>query len=411
MANAKIEKTCFVIMPIGKQRLEVFKYGIAPACKSAGFEAVRVDQLKGHFNINRKIIEHLFACDVVIAEITDKNPNVFYEMGVAHVLDNKTIMIAQNAQELPFDISNYRCIIYQQSVEGLQELQAEIVESLQTFGEWGRNPSNPVQDFKPFEAFIAKSEREKLLNELRKKDALLAAAVPKTQWEQLQREHQKLQQELAVQEQRLRQAVAPSELKALQQQLAQKTAEVATLQQELARLQPAPKPRSLPKVALRSQPIDKLSSEQVQNMLREKDFFDDYKNKNGKGVVHQYESLERERQKLVFDHATGLLWQQSGSDDTMVFKDVEQYVRGLNEKRFAGYNDWRLPTLEEAMSLMEPKKHGELYLDRVFDHKQFWIWTSDHPSKGAAWVVNLFYGYCDGNPVGYLTHVRVVRGG
>lgn len=411
MANIKTEKICFVIMPFSEQRWEVFEFGIAPACKSAGFAAVRVDQLKGHFNINRKIIEQLFSCDVVIAEITDKNPNVFYEMGVAHALDNKTIVIAQNAQELPFDIRNYRCIVYQQSVKGLQQLQAQIVESLQTFGDWSRNPSNPVQDFKPFDAFISKSEREKLLRELQKKDALLASTVPKAQWEQLQREHQKLQQELAAQEQRLRQAAASSELKSVQQQLAQKTAEVAKLQQELARLQPVPTPRSLPKSLLRSLPIDKLSEGQVKKMLREKNLFDAYENKTGKGITHKYELREREGQKLVLDQTTGLLWQQSGSDDAMVYKDAEKYVRDLNQKRFAGYDDWHLPTLEEGMSLMEPKKHGELYLDRVFDHEQRWIWTSDHYDESAAWVVDFDLGDCDLRRVDYYGCVRVVRGG
>lgn len=391
MAHVKNEKTCFVIMPFSEQRWEVFEYGIAPACKSAGFEAVRVDQLKGPFNINRRIIEHLFTCDVVIAEITDKNPNVFYEMGVAHVLDNKTIMIAQNAQELPFDIRNYRCIIYQQSVKGLQKLQAEIVESLQRFDEWSRNPSNPVQDFKPFDAFITKTERDKLVQEVRRKDELLAAAVPKTQWEQLRGESQKLQQ-----------------------QLTQKTAEVAKLQQELARLLPAPLPEFSPKLVLRSQPIDELSGEQVKRMLRENKFFEVYRNKNGKGVTHKYEPLEREGQKLVLDQTTGLLWQQSGSDSRMVFKKAEQYVRGLNDKRFAGYHDWRLPTLEEAMSLIEPKKYGELYLDRVFDHTQSWIWTSDHHNESAAWVVDFYGGHCDDVRVGDTygnSYVRVVRGG
>lgn len=78
MAKTKTPKMCFVIMPFRDDRWEVFKYGIAPACEKTGFEAVRVDQLKGHFNINRKIIEHIFASDAVIAEITDKNPNVFF---------------------------------------------------------------------------------------------------------------------------------------------------------------------------------------------------------------------------------------------------------------------------------------------------------------------------------------------
>src|SRR5262245_57335771 len=136
MATPTTPKLCFVIMPFSEERKEVYKHGIAPACERAGFKAVRVDELKGHFNINRKIIEHIFASDAVIAEITDKNPNVFYEMGVAHAIGNKTIMIAQNAKELPFDISNYRCIIYKQSVDGLQQLQAEIVESLQELGRW-----------------------------------------------------------------------------------------------------------------------------------------------------------------------------------------------------------------------------------------------------------------------------------
>lgn len=60
MAHVKNEKTCFVIMPFSEQCWEVFEFGIAPACKSTGSEAVRVDQLKGpfqhyRFSVNLKI--------------------------------------------------------------------------------------------------------------------------------------------------------------------------------------------------------------------------------------------------------------------------------------------------------------------------------------------------------------------
>ncbi|RIK69038.1 hypothetical protein DCC62_24060 [candidate division KSB1 bacterium] len=136
---------------------------------------------------------------------------------------------------------------------------------------------------------------------------------------------------------------------------------------------------------LRSKALAKLSQNEVILMLKQQDFYDVNKYKIGKGLAHHYESYHNN--EVVMDYATGLMWQQAGSENYLIYKNAHEYVHKLNQQRFAGYNDWRLPTLEEAMSLMEPKKHGELYLDRVFDHKQRWIWTSDHHSEGAAWVV------------------------
>jgi len=91
----------------------------------------------------------------------------------------------------------------------------------------------------------------------------------------------------------------------------------------------------------------------------------------------------------VIDHATGLTWQQSGSKETMSFAEAEKYIQKLNGQEYAGHNDWRLPTLEEAMSLMEPStKNGDLYIDPVFDKTQRWIWTADKREAGVAWVVS-----------------------
>ena len=163
----KKEKMCFVIMPFSDDRKEVYTYGIKPACEQAGFKPVRMDELKGSFNINRKIIEHIYDSDVVVADLTDDNPNVFYEMGVAH------------AKNLPFDIKSYRLIFYKQSVEGLKKLVENIVESLETVEDWGKDPSNPVQDFKPHDVFIRKSEFEQLQNRLRQKEDLLKESETK----------------------------------------------------------------------------------------------------------------------------------------------------------------------------------------------------------------------------------------
>jgi hypothetical protein len=191
----KNKKLCFVIMPFAKNRFEVYKRAIAPACKDAKFKAVRVDELKGVYNINRKIIEHLFKSEVVIAELTDMNPNVFYEMGVAHTIDNKTIMITQSAEKLPFDISSYRCIVYDESDDGFKKLQEELAFALQTINVWSKEPCNPVQDFKPEAPFIpvghfqnlqkALQEKE---NELLKKDSLLKRTISPVEFKSLQSE-------------------------------------------------------------------------------------------------------------------------------------------------------------------------------------------------------------------------------
>jgi serine/threonine-protein kinase len=105
------------------------------------------------------------------------------------------------------------------------------------------------------------------------------------------------------------------------------------------------------------------------------------------------------------------MWQQSGSRDSINYADAKKYIRDLNQQRFAGHNDWRLPTLEEAMSLMEPTKHGELYLDPIFDRTQRWIWTADKESAGRAWDVNFYVGLCGHYDFGGYDDVRAVRSG
>jgi hypothetical protein len=144
-------------------------------------------------------------------------------------------------------------------------------------------------------------------------------------------------------------------------------------------------------------------------MLNKHNFFASDRHEEGKGIAHLYELAEREGQKLVIDHATGLTWQQSGSSKYMVFADAEKYIDELNNRRFAGYYDWRLPTLEEAMSLMESKTHTGLYLDPIFDRKQRRIWTADSYSASSAWVVSFLYGYCNRSALRNSSYVRAVR--
>jgi len=172
---------------------------------------------------------------------------------------------------------------------------------------------------------------------------------------------------------------------------------------------PKPSPKKPAHIQLRRTPVNPLPVDAVQQMLRDKNFYDKYDNASGKGITHQYESVERHGAKLVSDHATGLTWQQGGSEKYLSFKDVEAYIGQLNAKNYGGYTDWRLPTLEEAMSLMEPKVHEGLYIDPVFDRTQTWIWTADLESAGRVWCVDFNYGSCDHLDVDAGFYVRAVR--
>jgi len=113
-----------------------------------------------------------------------------------------------------------------------------------------------------------------------------------------------------------------------------------------------------------------------------------------KYIQHDYE----DQGDVVIDHATGLIWQKSGSDNYMTYEDAQQYIENLNRQKFADYSDWRLPTIQELMSLLEPtEKNGDLYIDPVFDKTQRWCWSADLRTKGegsaeSAWYVGFYYG-------------------
>ena len=80
-----------------------------------------------------------------------------------------------------------------------------------------------------------------------------------------------------------------------------------------------------------------------------------------------------------------------------------KWIRGLNRKGYAGYCDWRVPTVEVASSLLEDSEmNGNLYIDTVFDKKQRWIWTSDSCSSGGMWRIYFDDGYVDWGDVGVL---------
>jgi hypothetical protein len=80
----------------------------------------------------------------------------------------------------------------------------------------------------------------------------------------------------------------------------------------------------------------------------------------------------------ITDNATGLMWQKTGSSRTRTWARAQEYVKGLNKYEFAGYSDWRLPTIEELASLVEREKFNGVHIDPVFDSKQKTCWSADY---------------------------------
>lgn len=159
-----------------------------------------------------------------------------------------------------------------------------------------------------------------------------------------------------------------------------------------------------------------LSVNDVTATLKKYDFFDADLNKNGKGFKHQFEIQTIHGDKVVIDHASGLMWQQGGSSGFMNFEEAKEWVVGLNQKMYIGFNNWRLPTLEEAMSLMQPKRNkADQHIHAKFDNMQGslkWVWTSDLiKGENRPWVVGFELGKCYHGPFAFFIYVRAVRSG
>ena len=91
--------------------------------------------------------------------------------------------------------------------------------------------------------------------------------------------------------------------------------------------------------------------------------------------------------QVIQDNATGLMWERNGSSKYMKYGAAQKYVKQLNWNRFAGYNDWRLPTVDELTSLLtKTMQVGGLHISSVFGKKQRWCWSSDWNSSKFVWL-------------------------
>ncbi len=104
---------------------------------------------------------------------------------------------------------------------------------------------------------------------------------------------------------------------------------------------------------------------------------------------NQFEPESIEGDEVVVDRASGLMWHQSGSEEPLDFFTAQEWTEDINIQKYAGYSDWRLPTVEELLSLIETDKmNGDARIDPLFSSVQSVIWTGDEYYPGRAWAVN-----------------------
>jgi Protein of unknown function (DUF1566)/TIR domain len=167
-----------------------------------------------------------------------------------------------------------------------------------------------------------------------------------------------------------------------------------------------------PPLVLRSEPTT-LSRDAVRLMLAEHDLHDRVRNPEGRGPGNhsgRYERRVSDGQTIIIDGSTRLMWQGVGSERVMSRAAAADAIAALNTRDFAGYADWRLPSLEEAMSLVRPEARDGLYMDPEFAPRTApFIWTTDMEATDRSWLVNFFYGSCDTEKLGFHAYTRAVR--
>lgn len=153
------EKICFIVTAIGesgtptRERADnVYRYLIAPVCEELGYKPVRVDHVNAVDNINETVINYLKTAPMVIADMTEHNPNAFYELGFRQARELPLVPIIKVGERLPFDVITTRTVFYDTDVAKIEDSK--------------ENLKSKILSFKNFEMPESRTERTLTLDDV-----------------------------------------------------------------------------------------------------------------------------------------------------------------------------------------------------------------------------------------------------
>ena len=134
-AYSQDENLVSIMMPFSAEFNSIY-LTLQQATTSIGFSHVRADDIWEHHTIIQDIVNIIARAKVVICDCSGKNPNVFYEAGIAHAIGKEVILITQSENDIPFDLRHLRYIHYLPNSEGLGELTVSLQAKLRSIRGW-----------------------------------------------------------------------------------------------------------------------------------------------------------------------------------------------------------------------------------------------------------------------------------
>jgi hypothetical protein len=124
-------RKCFVVMPFGDATLNiVYEDIIRPIIDNCGLACERGDDVFGSNIVMDDIRASIEAAAVVVADLTGRNANVFYEVGIAHAINKPVLLMAQSIEDVPFDLRHRRVLLYEYSLRGGKRLEKTLQDNL-----------------------------------------------------------------------------------------------------------------------------------------------------------------------------------------------------------------------------------------------------------------------------------------